>query len=67
MNNSPKSFSVRFEPKVANLETLNQVVAYILKLEGCTACGRLAELNLTFQGDPPSELARVGVTAIEVE
>jgi hypothetical protein len=62
-----KSARVTMNPQHQNLETLNSIVANILGRVGCPMCGRIAFLDLHFQGDPGPDLAKQGVISIQTE
>jgi len=53
-------------PKGQTLESLNHIVAEIVKLAGCGNCGRIAYLRAEFLSDPPPELAGGQVISFEV-
>jgi hypothetical protein len=48
-------------------ERVTELVAAILGRGGCHTCGRLVALEVEFEGDPGSDLARLGVTSVEAE
>jgi hypothetical protein len=48
----PASVSVSFDPKTATPKSLNEVVAHVLGLAGCPACGRLSLLQFDFVTNP---------------
>jgi hypothetical protein len=61
-----KSVIATLNPTNQNLDGLHRIVSKILDLAGCGGCGRLAYLNLGFQGDP-AELTKEGVISIQTE
>jgi hypothetical protein len=59
--------SVHFSAHGQKIEDIHKVVEFILGQAGCRTCGRIAQLNVSFHGDPPEELAKLGVTSITHE
>jgi len=62
-----KSARVSLNPQHQNIETINKIVTNILGRAGCLTCGRIAFLDLHFQGDPGPDLAKEGVISIQTE
>jgi hypothetical protein len=62
-----KSARVSLNPQHQNIDTLNKIVANILGRVGCGTCGRIAFLDLHFQGDPGPDLTKEGVISIQTE
>lgn len=62
-----KTATVTIHPHNQNLESVNKLLAYILKVGGCGACGRLAVLKIDFLADPPPDLAKEGVISIATQ
>lgn len=62
-----KSARIALNPQHQNVETLNRIVANILNRAGCGTCGRIAYLDLRFQGDPGPDLAKEGVISVLTE
>jgi len=59
-----KSVSLMLNPHHQNLESVHRLVAQVLAKAGCTACGRIALLNIDFVGDPGPDLSKEGVTSM---
>ncbi len=64
---SAKSAKLTLSTHQQNLETVNSIVAHILNLAGCRACGRLLNLEFQFVGDPAPDLAKVGAVSVHTE
>ncbi len=47
-----------------NVDTIHRIVADILNRAGCLKCGRIAFLDVHFQGDPGPDLAKDGVVSL---
>jgi hypothetical protein len=62
-----KSARIAMNPQNQKVETINKVVANILGRAGCLTCGRIAFLDIHFQGDPGPDLTKEGVISIQTE
>jgi hypothetical protein len=62
-----KSARISMNPQNQKIETVNKVVASILGRAGCLTCGRIAFLDIHFQGDPGPDLVKEGVISIQTE
>jgi hypothetical protein len=59
--------TVQFSAHDQNIEDIHKVVEYLLGKAGCSHCGLLAQLEMSFIGDPPPEIAKHGVVSIVQE
>ena len=59
----PKFARASFSGSHQTAEGVQQIVAQMLKMAGCTRCGRLALLHIDFLSDPAPDLAKVGVNS----
>ncbi len=62
-----KHATVTLNPRNQNVESVQQLVSYVLNRAGCGTCGRLAQLRLDFLVDPPDELGKMNVISYEQE
>jgi hypothetical protein len=62
-----KSAKVTFNPHNQNAEAVHALVLSILGKGGCRTCGRLINLDFTFQGDPEPDLAKAGAISVQTE
>ena len=68
MSIQAKSVKIALSPQLPhaqNLESINRIVKDILGRAGCPTCGRIAFMEVQFQGDPGPDLAKEGVTSME--
>jgi hypothetical protein len=56
--------SATFDPKTATNKSIIGAVEHILKMAGCTDCGRLSRVRVDFVVNP-AQVAIPGVTGIE--
>ncbi|HLK59686.1 MAG TPA: hypothetical protein VKU00_24205 [Chthonomonadaceae bacterium] len=59
--------TLTLNPQNQNLDTVHRVLANILNRAGCSHCGRLALLDIQFQGDPGPDLSKEGVVSVTTE
>jgi len=62
-----KTARVTLNPQHQTAESVNALVASIIGKSGCRTCGRLINLNFTFQGDPDPDSAKAGAISMETE
>ena len=43
-----------FDPKIATVDSVHQVVDLMLGMAGCPRCGRLSLLSIDFVSNPPN-------------
>jgi hypothetical protein len=48
------STSASFDPKMATVDSVHQVVDLMLGMAGCPRCGRLSLLSINFASNPPN-------------
>jgi len=59
--NKAREITLSINPHNQNIDTVQRLVANILKRADCERCGRLAFLDAKFLGDPGPEFAKDGV------
>jgi hypothetical protein len=62
-----KSARISLNPQHQTVDLVHQIVANILGRAGCGTCGRIAYLNVEFQGDPGPDLTKQGVISVITE
>jgi len=63
--NKPTRVTLSINPHNQDLDTVHQIVAYVLNRAGCGRCGRLAFLDVHFPVGPDPELSKIGVISLE--
>ena len=61
-----KSATLTLNIQNQNIDSINRVVAQILKRGGCDGCGRLARLKFDFHVNPAPEFAKEGVLSVQM-
>jgi hypothetical protein len=64
VNHNAVQYNAHFDSKIATDQSVQAAVAQILKLAGCSNCGRIGHVAIQFIGDPGPDLLKMGVTSL---
>lgn len=63
----PQSVSLQLNTQDQKMENLQEIIKCVGGLCGCPACGRIAHLHIGLLGDPDPNLAKLGVSSLQMQ